>query len=132
MKKVLVFGSFDFLHKGHLKLFEQARKHGDKLIAVVARDSTIKEVKGKKPRYSEKTRLRHVAKYVDRAVLGNKKDKYTVIRKIKPDVICLGYDQNSFTKGLRKHFRGKIIRLKAYKPHIYKSSKFKAHSRLLR
>lgn len=43
MKKVLIFGSFDSLHKGHLNLFKQARKHGDKLIAVVARDETIKK-----------------------------------------------------------------------------------------
>lgn len=126
MKKVLVFGSFDIVHKGHLDFFRQAGKYGDFLVAVVARDSTIAQVKGKKPRYPEKARLSHVAKHVDKAVLGYKKNKYAVIRKIKPDVICLGYDQHSFTKELKKHFRGKIIRLKPYKPHVYKSSKLKA------
>jgi FAD synthetase len=123
MKKILIFGSFDILHKGHLNLFKQAREHGGKLIAVIARDETIKKLKGKAPRHREKTRLRHVAKHVDLAVLGNKTNKYAIIKRIKPDVICLGYDQNSFTKDLKKHFRGKIIRLKPYKPHIYKSSK---------
>lgn len=124
MKKVLIFGSFDKLHKGHMNFFKQAKKYGDKLIAVIARDSTIKQIKGKKPRHPEKTRLRHVAKHVDKAVLGYKKNKYAVIKKIKPDIICLGYDQNSFTKDLKKHFKKKIIRLKPYKPHLYKSSKF--------
>ena len=126
MKKVLVFGSFDVIHKGHLHFFGQARKHGDKLVAVIARDETIKQLKGKKPRYSEKARLRHVSKHVDKVFLGNKTNKYGIIKKIKPDVICLGYDQNSFTKDLKKHFKKKIRRLKPYKPHIYKSSKIRA------
>jgi len=125
MKKILVFGSFDGLHKGHLNLFKQARKHGDKLIAVIARDSTIKKIKGRAPRYPEKTRLKKVAEHVDKAVLGNKRNKYAVIKRINPDIICLGYDQNSFTRDLKKHFKKKIIRLKPYKPHIYKSSKIK-------
>ncbi|MBW2993543.1 adenylyltransferase/cytidyltransferase family protein [Candidatus Woesearchaeota archaeon] len=125
MKKILIFGSFDRIHKGHLNLFKQARKQGDMLIAVIARDSTIKKVKGKTPKYSENIRQRHVALYVDNAILGNKTDKYAIIKKIKPDIICLGYDQNSFTEDLKKHFKKKIIRLKSYKPHIYKSSKIK-------
>ena len=124
MKKVMVFGTFDTLHKGHLNLFGQAGKHGY-LIAVVARDETVKKVKGRFPHYSEKERLKHVKIHVDKAVLGYKTDKYAIIKRINPDIICLGYDQNSFTRDLRKHFKGKIIRLKAYKPHIYKSSKFK-------
>ncbi len=125
MKKVLVFGSFDMLHKGHLDFFRQARKHGDKLIAVVARDRTIKQLKGKKPRQKEKTRLKNVAEHVDKALLGNKTNKYAIVKRINPDIICLGYDQNSFTKDLKKHFKKKIIRLKPYKPHKYKSSKIK-------
>ena len=122
MKKILIFGSFDGLHKGHLNLFKQAKKHGDKLIAVIARDKTIKQIKGREPRYKEKTRLKNIAKHVDKAVLGNKTNKYAIIKKINPDIICLGYDQNSYTKDLRKHFKKKIIRLKPYKPKVYKSS----------
>ena len=125
MKKILIFGTFDILHKGHLNLFKQARKHGDILIAVIARDKTIKKIKGKNPRHKEKTRLKNIKKYVDKAFLGNKTNKYAVIKKIKPDIICLGYDQNSFTKNLKKHFKKKIIRLKPYKPDIYKSSKIR-------
>jgi len=60
--KVLVFGTFDILHKGHLNFFKQAREHGDYLIAVVARDRTVKEIKGKPPIESEKERLKNVAK----------------------------------------------------------------------
>ena len=124
----MVFGTFDILHKGHLNKFEQAKKHGD-LIVVVARDNTVKQVKSKKPKHNEKQRLKQLKKYA-KAVLGCKKDKYKIIEKYKPDIIGLGYDQNSFTKDLRKELKKrnlkiKIIRLKPYKPHKYKSSLLK-------
>jgi cytidyltransferase-like protein len=129
MKKSMVFGTFDILHKGHLSLFNQAKKQGY-LIAVVARNDTVKKVKGKFPHYSEKERLKHVSVHADKAVLGYKTDKFKIIEKFKPDVICLGYDQNSFTKELRKELKkrkikAKIIRLMPYKPNLYKSSLLK-------
>ena len=122
MKKVMVFGTFDVLHKGHLNFFSQARKYGDYLIAVIARDNTVKEVKGRFPRNNEKKRLAEVKKYVDKAVLGYIKDKHKVISKFKPDIICLGYDQKEFISGL-KRFKIPIKRLKPYMVHKYKSSK---------
>lgn len=132
MKKVLAFGTFDILHPGHVNFLKQAKKHGDFLIVVVARDATVKKVKGRKPKYSEKKRLAKIKKLeiVNYALLGNKKGKYSIIEKIKPNVICLGYDQNSFTNGLKQELRkrkikAKIIRLKPYKAHKYKSSKLR-------
>lgn len=41
--KVMVFGTFAVLHPGRLYFFNQAKKHGDKLIAVVARDVNVKK-----------------------------------------------------------------------------------------
>lgn len=132
MKKVLVFGTFDILHKGHLDFFRQAKEHGDFLVVVVGRDTVVKEVKGKKPINSERKRLNKIKKLktVNKALLGCLKDKYKIIEKIKPYAICLGYDQNSFTKELRKELKkrkihAKIIRLKPYNHHIYKSSKLR-------
>ncbi|MBR9691787.1 adenylyltransferase/cytidyltransferase family protein [Candidatus Woesearchaeota archaeon] len=117
MKSVMVFGTFDILHKGHLSLFSQAKRYGDYLIAVVARDKTVEKVKGRKPRNNEKKRLKEVSKYADKAILGYIYDKQKIVKKYKPNVICLGYDQKDFIDGL------KFKRLKAYKPHKYKSSK---------
>ncbi len=122
MKKVMVFGTFDILHKGHLNFFSQARKYGDYLIVIVARDKTVKEVKGRKTRNNEKKRLMAVRKYADKAVLGYIRDKYKVIKKLKPDVICLGYDQKNFVKKL-EDFKIPVKKLKAFKPEKYKSSK---------
>ena len=51
-KVVLASGTFDLLHFGHVKYLEEAKKSGGKnvkLIVIVARDSTAKKSKGKKP-----------------------------------------------------------------------------------
>lgn len=123
-KKVMVFGTFDVLHRGHLSLFEQAKSFGDYLIAVVARDKNVLSAKGKLPRHNESERLRMVMKQVDKAMLGYVYEKYKVIEKFKPDVICLGYDQEASLEDL-KRFKIKIVRLKPHKPDQYKSSKIK-------
>lgn len=128
-KKVMVFGTFDVFHAGHEAFLRQAKKFGDYLIVVVARDNTVKKVKGNYPKNKEKERLNNVKKcsFVDKAVLGQEDDKYKVIRKLRPDIIALGYDQFVFTYKLNKmiideSMNTKIIRLKPYKPEIYKST----------
>lgn len=133
MKKAIVFGTFDVLHPGHLDFFRQAKKNGDFLVAVVGRDSTVKKIKGKKPANSEHKRLVEVYQVpeVDLAILGDKEDPYKIIEEQKPDVICLGYDQNSYTKNLKDELnkrgvKAEIIRLKPYNEHKYKSSKMPA------
>lgn len=130
MRKVIVFGTFDVLHPGHLDFFRQAKKHGDFLVAVVARDSNVKKIKGKSPASSERRRLLDVYNVpeVDLAVLGYREDPYKVIEEQKPDIICLGYDQDSYSEGLDKELekRGisaEIKRMKPHKEHKYKSSK---------
>ncbi len=132
MKNVLCFGTFDMLHPGHLHFLREARKLGRSLTVVVARDSTVKAVKGEFPANSEAYRLDRVAEldFVDKALLGSTGDKLEVVWKIKPDVICLGYDQHSFTEHLKdelgkRDMKVLVVRLPAYKEDMYKSSKLK-------
>src|SRR3989344_1900845 len=146
-KKVLVFGTFDGLHEGHLDFFRQARKFGDYLCAVVGRDSTVYRVKEKYPMQGEKERLKAVQEcglvdeavlgkennlagehLVDNAMLGNKNmSPYIIVAEINPDVICLGYDQGGFADKLPEKLKEMgldipIHRLKAYLPEKFKSS----------
>ena len=129
MKKVLVFGTFDGLHPGHIDLFGQAKKLGDRLAVVVARDVTANKIKGHFPKRSELLRLKAVkqCKLIDEAVLGNVGDPYAIIADIKPDIIALGYDQISFTENLDQELKkagiaAGIVRLRPYKPEKYHSS----------
>lgn len=130
---VMAFGTFDVLHPGHLHFLRQAAGLGDRLIVSVARDKNAKKFKGLTPVFSESDRRSLVAsvKFVDRAILGGENNYLPHIQKVKPDIIALGYDQNSYTKELlsditegRLHV--KIVRLEAFWPKKYKSSKFKS------
>jgi FAD synthetase len=135
MTKVLVFGTFDILHKGHLYFLKNAKKNGKFLTVVVARDATVRQIKGKEPLNNEEKRKVNLKKldFVDDVVLGSLTDKYAVLDKAKPDVICLGYDQRYFTEILqqelkKRNLKTRIVRLKPYKAHIYKTSKLKNSS----
>ena len=129
MKTVLVFGTFDNLHPGHQHFFAQASKFGE-VIAIVARDNSVKKIKGRFPQQSERSRVCCVAKspHVAKAFLGDKSDFLKPILKIKPAVIALGFDQTTFaTAELKKLLKEKlltprIIRLKSFQPNKFKSS----------
>jgi FAD synthetase len=129
MNRVLIFGTFDGLHPGHLDFLKQAKKQGGYLIAVAALDATVKAVKGRFPKLNERERLDALKKsgLVDQAVFGGNGDPYEIIRQIRPDIICLGYDQEAFTKKLPRELKKagldvKIIRLEPYQPKRYHSA----------
>ena len=122
MVKVLVFGSFDIVHKGHVYFLKTAKALGDELVVVVGRDKTIKEVKGVLPLHKEKERVKDVSSLgiADEVILGGLGDKFKVIEEVGPDIIALGYDQESFSYGLKGELvkRGlviKVMRLDGFK-----------------
>lgn len=132
--RIMVFGTFDIIHLGHKHFFQQARKLAGKytpfLIVSLARNKNVLRIKGKTPTASEAKRLAKVRSLseVDKAMLGAIGDHMPHIIEQKPDIIALGYDQNAYVKGLRSSLtsaglKTKIIRLKPYKPHLYKTSK---------
>lgn len=128
MKTVMIFGTFDILHAGHIDLMKQARTHGDRLIAVVARDERVIDLKGTKSVHDEDERmtiLGHID-LVDEVVLGDRDDVYKVIETIRPDVIGLGYDQVAYTDQLEEKLSSfgldtDIVRLAPYHEGRYKS-----------
>jgi len=127
----MVFGTFDILHPGHLDFFRQAKKLGNFLIVSLARENNIRKIKGRKALHSEKQRLMMVEalKIVDKAVLGASEYYIKHIASQKPHIIALGYDQKAFTEDLKEKLiatglkKIQIVRLKAYKPSKYKTSK---------
>ena len=134
MTTVLAAGTFDHVHKGHEYFLTEARKHGDKLVVVVALDKTVEQRKGKLPKYSQDERVEHVLDVgiADEVVLGKEGSIFDIISEINPDVICLGYDQGVSEDHLQQELdkRGlsaRIVRLDSFEPHTYKSSKLKQH-----
>ncbi len=125
----MAFGTFDILHPGHIHALKMAKKLCDRLTIILARDATVLKVKGKKPVFNEKTRLKNLKQLniADKVRLGNLGNKYQVIIDEKPDVIALGYDQKFFVDNLKNvvNKNVQIVRLKSYKPKLYKSSKIR-------
>jgi len=132
--KIMVFGTFDGLHAGHLHFFQQARNRvpNPYLIVSIARDINVFKIKNFHPILKERSRLNLVKKcpLVDKVVLSGLHKHLPHILKERPDIIALGYDQKDYTKNLKKDLKNKglnvkIIRLKPHKKNIYKNSLLK-------
>jgi FAD synthetase len=133
MTRVMVFGTFDMLHEGHLQFFREARALAPDayLIVSVARDSATVRVKGARPRRGEQERLALVntCPLVDEAVLGDENGYMMHISAARPDIIALGYDQaGEYVEKLEQNLREaglstKVVRLRAFMPEVYKTSK---------
>lgn len=66
MKRVLVLGTFDLLHPGHLEFLWQAAKHGDSLVVALNTDEFVNEYK-RPPimTYQERARMLRALRIVD-------------------------------------------------------------------
>ena len=108
MKTVLTSGAFDLIHYGHIRLLEEAKRLGGpdaRLVVIVARDETIRRLKEHPPVIPEDRRRAVVEalKVVDEALLGYEDlDMATVIERVKPDVIAIGYDQDGIERMARE------------------------------
>ncbi|MBN1761825.1 MAG: FAD synthase [Methanomicrobia archaeon] len=125
MVRVLATGTFELLHPGHVLYLEEAKKLGDELFVIVARDATVKQRK-RTPIIPEEQRLRMVSalKVVDRAMLGSERDMYEPLYNIKPDIIALGYDQAFNEKVLEEElrergFHSQIIRIRKHNSNAF-------------
>lgn len=130
-KRVLVFGTFDLFHPGHVSFLKQARRYGDELLVAVARDHVVRWLKGQPPVDAERIRAANVrqAGLAKRVLLArhNPARRFEFIRRLKPDIICLGYDQRVFADDLknelvRRGITSSVVRLKPFRPRTYKSS----------
>ena len=108
MKTVLTSGAFDLIHYGHIRLLEEAKRLGGpgaRLVVIVARDETIQRLKGRPPVIPEDQRraVIEALKVVDEALLGYEYlDMATVIDRVKPDIIAVGYDQDGIEAMAKK------------------------------
>lgn len=130
-RRILVFGTFDLLHRGHVSLLRQARRYGDELIVAVARDTVVRRIKGRRPVHRERQRVANLRALglANRVLLARKHPagRFDFIRRLKPQVICLGYDQTTYAEGLESALRMRglhvqVVRLKSLHPGRFKSS----------
>lgn len=132
-KTVLVFGTFDGLHEGHRFLLREARKLGDCLIASVATDEVVREIKKRLPTYHLHDRLKMLTEggLVDEALAGDAKlGNWSAVKKWKPDIVAVGYDQTKLEEKLREYIQQEGLPLTVIKIDPHKPDRL--HSRFLR
>lgn len=135
-KVVLASGVFDLLHLGHVRFLEEAKKAGGpnaELVAIIARDSTVKSRKGEKPIMPENQRCALVAslKVVNEAILGYEKfDVPRVVEKISPDVVAFGYDQEEMERTVRDYVKQNGLRIKVVRIGKFSSDELDSSSKI--
>lgn len=93
----LVFtnGCYDILHPGHLKVLEEAKSFGDKLVVGVNSDESIRVNKGdKRPIMNLQERMNMLAalECVDFVVPFEERTPYALVKSIMPDILVKGSD----------------------------------------
>lgn len=92
---ILTFGSFDVVHKGHEYYLSEAKRYGDRLITIIATDTNIERIKGRKPLHSQEERQKHIETLdiCDAVIIGSENTPMQWLELYQPYAICLGYDQ---------------------------------------
>ena len=101
-KVVMVSGGFDPIHIGHVRLFQEAKKLGDKLIVVLNNDHWLRKKKGKEFMLGkERKEIIEALACVDEVILSgherNPKDISVCkeLLKVRPDIFANGGDRNA-------------------------------------
>jgi D-beta-D-heptose 7-phosphate kinase / D-beta-D-heptose 1-phosphate adenosyltransferase len=92
---VFTNGCFDLLHVGHIKLLEDCRRFGTKLVLGLNSDASVCRLKGPtRPIVGERERARVMAALaaVDAVVLFEEDTPLELIRALKPNVLVKGGD----------------------------------------
>ena len=105
MKKVITYGTFDLIHRGHINILKRAKALGDYLVVGLSTDE-FNEIKGKSSYYTfeERKYILDAIKYVDEVI--PEKDwmqKAVDIKNHHIDVFVMGND-----------WEGKFDELKAF------------------
>ena len=111
--KVFVAGTFEIIHPGHIAYLRHAWTLG-RVVAVIARDSTVRKIKGRDVIIPENQRLEVISNivYVHKARLGYEDDMFRVVEEERPNIILLGpnqpFSEDSLREELRKRGLGNI------------------------
>jgi len=134
LKVILTAGTYDIIHTGHLKTLEEAKRRGDILIVIVARDKTVEKIKGRRPIIPENQRkiIVQSLKPVDFAILGSEKDFLEPIEKINPDLIVLGRDQPVNKRKLEEELRRRGLGCKVVRLRVWDSSPLAKTSKIIK
>ena len=109
-KKVIVTGSYDWFHSGHVRFLEEVSAYGD-LYVVVGHDANIRLLKGEGHPLIPQDERRYVVgsiKYVKQALISTGEgwlDAEPEIKRLKPDIYAVNEDGD---KGGKREYCRKL------------------------
>ena len=113
MTTVMVNGTFDILHPGHVALLNTARSYGDYLIVAIDTDRRVKELKGDdRPINNQNDRRIMLSnlKAVDIVELFDSKEELIeLMQRYKPDVYVKGSDWKHDKVSTAHQYCNKVI-----------------------
>jgi D-beta-D-heptose 7-phosphate kinase/D-beta-D-heptose 1-phosphate adenosyltransferase len=113
MTTVMVNGTFDILHPGHVALLNTARSYGDYLVVAIDTDRRVTELKGPQRPVNDQNFRRVMLsnlKAVDIVVLfDNEQELADIIKTYKPDVYVKGSDWKKDTQSLAHKYCKEVI-----------------------
>jgi rfaE bifunctional protein nucleotidyltransferase chain/domain len=94
--KVMVNGTFDIVHRGHIQMLQYARSLGDHLLVAIDTDRRVKELKGlDRPINNQMDRrfMLESLRCVDTVYFFDSKEELiSIMEEYKPDVYVKGSD----------------------------------------
>lgn len=115
---VLVGGSFDILHPGHIKFLTKAKHLGSTLMVLLESDERIRQLKGEnRPVNNLRTRAKNLANLdiVDYVILLSPKTSnnyyYELVKQVKPAIIAVtkGDPLLDIKKDQAQMVKGKVV-----------------------
>jgi D-beta-D-heptose 7-phosphate kinase/D-beta-D-heptose 1-phosphate adenosyltransferase len=93
---IVVNGTFDILHRGHVEMLEYAKSLGNHLLVCIDTDNRVKELKGpERPINNQTDRafMLQSLKCVDKVWFFNSKEELEfILENYKPDIMVKGSD----------------------------------------
>ena len=121
MTTVMVNGTFDVLHPGHVAMLNTARSYGDHLIVAIDTDRRVKELKGEQ---------RPINNQIDRRIMlsalkavdiveffDSTEELITLMERYKPDVYVKGSDWKHDTQSTAHQYCKEVIYYDRMEPY---------------
>lgn len=111
--KVMVNGTFDILHRGHIELLNYAKSLGDQLLVAIDTDRRVTELKGiDRPINNQEDRkfFLYNLRAVDTVMLFDSKEELVnIMKEYKPDVYVKGSDWKHDKGSTAEQYCKKVI-----------------------
>jgi len=111
--RIMVNGTFDIIHRGHIELLNYARSLGTFLLVAIDTDKRVKELKGvDRPVNSQEDRkfyLENLRSVDSVRLFGSQEELIEIIKGWQPDIYVKGDDWKKNSPGITEKFCNNVI-----------------------